>query len=96
MVIGGVGRQKLIVHTPGFQENVNRWHISRDNLDSPRLNEFQDLRILVDSAVIHNDDQILFREGIHIVQKVINKPVEKVSIVGALNNVAIDKSISQG
>ena len=65
-------------------------------MDSPGLNEFQDLRILVDSAVIHDDDRILFREGMHSVQKVINKPVEKVSIVGALDDVAIDKSISQG
>jgi hypothetical protein len=64
VVIGGVERQKFVPHTPRFQCQQLKY-VLLDDL--PGLNECQDLGMLVDSTVVHDNDRILLWEGAHVV-----------------------------
>jgi hypothetical protein len=62
---------------------------------SPRRNQFENIGMLVNFAVIHDDYGVWFWVWSHLIQQTRNKGIEEIRIERAFNDVTVDEAIIQ-
>ena len=61
-----------------------------------RLNETEDVWVLVNATIIHHNYRVQGRKQLHLIQGTFNKFVEGCSVEGTLNDVTMEDTLFKG
>lgn len=87
-----VGRQEFTAHPPTHWL-VHIYETKQENSTLPGFNELNNIRMLVDTAIIHHNDRICNRERLHLVQQPFNKPHEGLCTKRTCNYITVHDTI---
>ena len=62
----------------------------------PRLNEIDDVRVLVYATIIHHNYRVWGRKWLHLIQGMFNKFVEGCSVESTFNDVTMEDTFFEG
>ena len=70
--------------------------IFRKELHIPRLDEVEDVRVLVNAAIVHHNYRIRGRKWLHLIQRTLDEFVECCSVESAFNDITMEDTLFEG